>query len=590
METLSLVAVKALEGGGGGGDVTPDGITTEFNESEELQANAVIHVSALPSSNIKANTLYQVNETVTYTPTGGTEQTFTMSKLFRHENGAWVSYTTISGLTQADYDHLTSAQKADGTNYIVNGGGRVTRMVYAALDGKPVLNDVTIDGSLTLEDINVYSIDEVDDLLAQKVAAEFVDQLPATLESNTWYYSKKFSDGTDVPNDNRALYVLDDDDVLQYMGVVGQVELDGYYTKGESDGRYYTKTDADAKFQEKITDSTVSEVTDASYLSDTNAGAKTNSRVTLASVWSWITGKLSTAITSSLTNTDVPSGKAVYDYAVAKTTDANKVYGSSANFDRVTSVGSSSTDTQLPTAKAVYSYAVPKTSDANKVYGSSANFDRVTSVSSSSTDTQVPTAKAIYDYSVAKTSTANRVYGTTTGGAANLMGFTDTYTSTANNQLLTRNGGYNLYNNVYSGQYACVFCGNVTRNSTQSVSSSTWTAIALTGSDVYRTGLISLASSGVKVLKTGTYKFEFVVRLADTASATRHWCISAGTSSAFDDSGGGQWLYTYFRHKAEASHLRYCSANEVIKPYVYIDGNAGTVQFATVRVFKLNEK
>ena len=585
METVSLLAVNALNGGGGGGDVTPDGITTEFNESEELQANAVIHVSALPSSNIKDSTLYHVNETVTYTPTGGTEQTFTMSKFFRHENGAWVSYTTVSGLTQADYDHLTSAQKADGTNYIVNGGGRVTRMVYAALDGKPVLNDVTIDGSLTLEDINVYSIDEVDDLLEQKMAAEFVDQLPATLAVNTWYYSKRYMDGTLVPNDNRALYVKDKDGNVQYMGVIGQVELDNYYTKTESDERYYTKTDSDAKFQEKITDSTVSEVTDASYLSDTNATAKTNSRVTLASVWSWITGKLKTAITSSLTNTDVVSGKAVYDYAVAKTSDANKVYGSSANFDRVTSVGSSSTDTQLPTAKAIYSYAVKKTTDANKVYGSSTTFDRVTSVSSSSTDTQVPTAKAVYNYAVAKTSDANRVYGSSTNYPVS-----DTYTSTATNQLLTRNGGYNLYANVYAGQYCCVFCGNVTRNSTQSVSSSSWGAISLTGSDIYRTGLISLASNGVKILKAGTYKFEFVIRLADTASATRHWCISAGTSAAFDDSSGGQWLYTYFRHKGEASCLRYCAAGEVIKPYVYIDGNAGTVQFATVRVFKLNEK
>lgn len=574
METLSLLAVNALNGGGGGGggDVTPDGVTTEFNASEELQANAVIHVNALPSTGIKDSSLYHVNETVTYTVDGDTE-TFTMSKLFRHESGRWVSYTTISGLTQADYDHLTEAQKADGTNYIVNGGGRVTRMVYAALDGKPVLNDVVIDGTLTLEDINVYSIDEVDDLLAQKVAAEFVDELPATLVSNTWYYSKAFADGTLVPNDNRALYVLDADDVLQYMGVVGQVELDGYYTKGESDGRYYTKTDsdalyytktdsddryytqtaADAKFQEKITDSTVSALTDSSLVSDLNASAKTNARFSLASLWTWVTGKLKTAISSSLTNTDIASGKAVYDYAVPKTTVASKLYGTNGS-------------------------------------GDAYNFDRVTSVSSSSTDTQVPTAKAIYNYSVAKTSTADRIYATGTGGAANLMGFTDTYTSTANNQLLTRNGGYNLYNNVYSGQYCCVFCGHLTRNSTQAVNSSTWTAIALTNSDIYRTGLVSLASSGVRVLKAGTYKFEFVIRLADTASATRHWCISPGTSSAFDDSNGGQWLYTYFRHKGEASYVRYCAVNEVIKPYVFIDGNAGTVQYVTVRVFKLNEK
>ena len=192
--------------------------------------------------------------------------------------------------------------------------------------------------------------------------------------------------------------------------------------------------------------------------------------------------------------------------------------------------------------------------------------------------------------------TNNNVVGVKWDGYGHITGkgtehsISSEYKTGATNQLFTRNGANALYSGVYNGDSNMVFCGNVTRNSTQSVNSNTWTAISLTGSDIYRTGLISLASNGVKILKAGTYKFEFVIRLADTASATRHWCISAGTSSAFDDQGGGQWLYTYFRHKAEASHLRYCAANEVIKPYVYIDGNAGTVQFATVRVFKLNEK
>ena len=66
-----------------------------------------------------------------------------------------------------------------------------------------------------------------------------------------------------------------------------------------------------------------------------------------------------------------------------------------------TSIGSGSTDTQLPTAKSIYGYAVPKTSDANKVYGSSNNFDRVTTVSSSSTDTQIPTAKGVFNFAPA---------------------------------------------------------------------------------------------------------------------------------------------------------------------------------------------
>ena len=589
METLSLIAVKALEGGGGGGgDVTVDGITTEFNESEELQANAVLTVNALPTSGIKDNTLYAKDETVTYTDAGGSERSFTMNKLFRHHAGAWASVTTVSGLTQADYDHLSSDQKADGTNYIVNGGGRVTRMVYSALDGKPTLNSVTIDGDLTLEDINVYSIDEVDDLLEQKMAAEFVDQLPATLAVNTWYYSKRYMDGTLVPNDNRALYVKDKDGNVQYMGVIGQVELDNYYTKTESDERY----------QQLITDSTVSELTDASLVSDTNATAKTNARFTLATLWTWISDKLGTSVDRGLS---VVGGKVGIDNSVAAggtsglrafahdaqglvTESTAKTLGRGLA-DTSNVIGHSNAEITANTTNGIKTFAVDK-------YG------HATAYTAKTLGRGISDSSNVIGHSntavTAKTNT-NIVgvkwdeYGHITGKGTE-QAISDAYTSSADNQLFTRKGANNLYSNVFSGQYCCVFCGNVTRNSTQSVASSAWAAIALTGSDVYRTSLISLASGGVKILKAGTYKFEFVVRLADTAAATRHWCISAGTGAAFDDSTGGQWLYTYFRHKGEASCLRYCAAGEVIKPYVYIDGNAGTVQFATVRVFKLNEK
>jgi hypothetical protein len=400
------------------------------------------------------------------------------------------------------------------------------------------------------------------------MAAEFVDQLPTTLAVNTWYYSKRYMDGTLVPNDNRALYVKDKDSNVQYMGVIGQVELDNYYTKTESDERYYTKTDSDEKFQEKITDSTVSEVTDASYLSDTNATAKTNARVTLASVWSWITGKLSTAITSSLTNTDVVSGKAVYDYAVAKTSDTNKVYGSSANFDRVTSVSSSSTDTQLPTAKATYNFAVPKTTGASKLYGTNGsgdayNFDRVTSVSSSSADTQIPTAKAIYSYAVPKTSDANRVYGSSTNYPVS-----DTYTSTATNQLFTRAGAYNLYtalNALASPKSQLV--GIFSRTSNMSTSGAAWKNIALTGSNDVNTDYCVLDSSGILLKKAGIYKFTITVRLAD-ATGPVEWAL--GVTDHDDDQNGGTWMNSTTRHKLTTTFTEYYAANKRVFPRVIV--------------------
>ena len=307
-------------------------------------------------------------------------------------------------------------------------------------------------------------------------------------------------------------------------------------------------------------------------------------------------GVLATTIGSSPVDTKIPSEKAVSDFAVKKTAEASKVYGTNSsgaasNYSLSTALSSSSTDAQVPTAKSVVGYSVAKTSDANKVYGSSNNFDRATSVGSSSADTQIPTAKAVYNFAVAKTTTADRVYATGTGGAANLMGFSGTYTSAANNQLFTRAGAYNLYSAVRNGGQCMVFCGNFTRNSTQSVSSNTSTRILLTGSDIYRTNLVSLASNAVKVLVAGTYQIRIIGRLADTAGATRAWYLGGGnTSSMADDQMGGMWSYTYNRHKAEATYLKYCAVNELLAPWVYIDSNSGTLNYVTVEVFKLNDK
>lgn len=81
---------------------------------------------------------------------------------------------------------------------------------------------------------NYFDKDEVLDLLEQKSAAQFVNELPATLADNTWYYSKKYADGTDVPNDKRALYAKDSLGVTQYLGVVGDVDLTDYQTKTDN--------------------------------------------------------------------------------------------------------------------------------------------------------------------------------------------------------------------------------------------------------------------------------------------------------------------------------------------------------------------
>ena len=99
---------------------------------------------------------------------------------------------------------------------------------------------------------------EVLDLLAQKVGAEFVDQLPADLTTNVWYYSKKYADGTTVADDKRALYTKDTNDVVQYLGVMGDVNLTNYQQKTDNTLNTTNKTvtgainEVNGKFDTKI--------------------------------------------------------------------------------------------------------------------------------------------------------------------------------------------------------------------------------------------------------------------------------------------------------------------------------------------------
>lgn len=312
---------------GGGGSAEVDEVTTEL-VSDKVQANAIIPVTSLPTTNIKEKSLYQYTENVGYvldhwtrgdeeietpqhfykstshylqvyngeilyyheeagdtdwpyvnnhvewyrftdehlnyflnknlivecTPTDGTfceyaagkydwvndgtsatmgvkhtseTKNFSMTKLFRRVNGAWESISVI-GLTEEQYDNLPTSIKNDGTLYIVDDAAElVVEKTYKVLADKPVVNGITLNGSLTLEDLGLYSRTEVNALLENKGQVEFVDALPATPTKNTWYYSKKYKDGTDVPDNKRCLYIVDEDiTVFHEMGIVGDIEME----------------------------------------------------------------------------------------------------------------------------------------------------------------------------------------------------------------------------------------------------------------------------------------------------------------------------------------------------------------------------
>ena len=68
-----------------------------------------------------------------------------------------------------------------------------------------------------------------------------------------------------------------------------------------------------------------------------------------------------------------------------------------------------------------------------------------TSIGGTPTNSKLVTEKAVSDYAVAKTIGVNKVYGTGSSGAALEYTVTNTYTSTANDQLLSRAGANNMY-------------------------------------------------------------------------------------------------------------------------------------------------
>lgn len=272
-------------GGGSGGEILIDNETIVKNSDNELEAKAIISVGtgSLPTNNIK-DAIYLKTEVVTYEDEEEVEHTFSMVKFFVRKNNAWDSMSKIE-LTEEQYSHLSQAQKEDGTLYIFEGTPQAT-LTYATLPDKPTINGIVVVGNLTLADLSLYSRNEIDSLLANKGTAEFVNEMPQTTQPLTWYYSKKFINGTDVPNDKRALYITDKDNVIHYMGIVGDIDLSEYYTKAQTDVEL-------AKKQDKLTDSDeTSNLTDNSKFSLVDSDSKTNKKWLLSKLWDYIKGKI----------------------------------------------------------------------------------------------------------------------------------------------------------------------------------------------------------------------------------------------------------------------------------------------------------
>ena len=113
--------------------------------------------------------------------------------------------------TQVQYDALTE-HNPDTVYYIIDDNEAVTETNYDALSNLPQINSVTLTGNKKLEEFNLYSMDEVDTLIANSRNIVVQETLPATPVKNTLYYIGPQADGT------YDLYLYDSEMQQIYLG------------------------------------------------------------------------------------------------------------------------------------------------------------------------------------------------------------------------------------------------------------------------------------------------------------------------------------------------------------------------------------
>ena len=294
---------------------------------------------------------------------------FTMHKLFKHEDDRWASHSVIH-LNTSQYQQLTDEQRNDGTLYVVDDYPyRGMGLSYDILQNKPTINGITLQDDVSLLDLDLYSRAEVNNMLEGKSSTMFVDQLPSPTEKNTWYYSKKYQDGTAVPNDKRVLYITDKNNVLQYLGIVGEMDLEVGTTLSGSETKV-TSSQVVKNALERKQDTLVSKGSygatpqDGDYISgvfvdNNNLSYKS---MTFANLRQWMAEQYAKSVSSTSTDYNAPTSKAVWNVVDTRlekvaTSGLNEVYvhhGTSQAVRKIATAIGADNASEMPTVGAVY--------------------------------------------------------------------------------------------------------------------------------------------------------------------------------------------------------------------------------------------
>lgn len=101
---------------------------------------------------------------------------------------------------------------------------------YEELNSKPSINGIELTGDMALREIGVYSITQIDNMLAGRAKVKVVEELPLVPVENTQYY---VGPDPDTGGYEIYLYVKDEEsgDLVQVsLGRTDSVSLDGYQT------------------------------------------------------------------------------------------------------------------------------------------------------------------------------------------------------------------------------------------------------------------------------------------------------------------------------------------------------------------------
>ena len=194
----------------------------------------------------------------------------------------------------------------------------VDKTMYYVGTGAPyhiwffVNNSYTDVGTTDINLENYYTKDEVDALLDLKV--DKVTGKSLVLNTDIAQITTNKNDIADLDSDKvdkvTGKSLVLDTDITQ----ITTNKTDIANIKDDVNLTSFSKVKlALGEKQDAITDSTLDSISDSTTVSSVSASSKTNKTFSLSALWTWITGKLSTTISSSSTDTQIPSAKAVWD-------------------------------------------------------------------------------------------------------------------------------------------------------------------------------------------------------------------------------------------------------------------------------------